>query len=340
MKQLLAFLIAAAICIVGFGYGALYLGPQSLRSFFTFRGSNEWQQSEIQEGDVSTSVPASPFADVLQPEETRTSKDDQIGLSAESTPEAMSTIDSHFQATTMLGIVVPKMRARIRAEVIERIVELNVQPGDSVKSGQIVGRLDSRPLALQIERQQSRQAALAARVNESKTLVALAEDRADRTALLIQTGAATDAERTQTKLELAAAQFRLKALEHDYQEAVAEAKRMEYLLKDYDLVSPLDGIVTNVVNQRGELVDQAEVILRVSSDDKLLRVHLPPSLVGNLSKMSFEYFDDHWRAISVFMMSPDQNPDGTHNLLLKVPADHELATGRVIQVRAQSEKAE
>ncbi len=158
------------------------------------------------------------------------------------------------QKVTGSGQIKPAVEVKVSAQVAGKIIRIYVKEGDHVKKGQLLVELDPQKYKASVERAQS--SLLAAKANEKK--------------------AKSDLERTQElyKKHLISAAD-LEAAEANYEAAVSNRMQAEASLKEAQdaldktmLYASIDGVVTKVNKEQGEMTlgaqFQEDVILIVS----------------------------------------------------------------------------
>ena len=167
--------------------------------------------------------------------------------------------DFIVQTVNASGSLIPVTQVKISGNVSARIMNITVEEGDTVKSGDLLVELDRAQYEAAFER--ARSVVESNKANRRKI-------RSDlkRTKALYNSGLASEAE-----LEAVTAQMELA----ESQVLQAEAAMRQALddLSKTSIVSPMDGIVTDVRKEIGEIalgsVFQEDVILVVSDLSKM-----------------------------------------------------------------------
>lgn len=210
------------------------------------------------------------------------------------TPVRLETVarGELVEAVTAPGIIQPKTKVSISARVAARVVELPFDEGQRVTRGNpesippvpasVLVKLDSKDLEAQLNAAQARAAAQAAQIEMAKAQ--LEGKRSDIAALKVQLA---DAERelkrqkqllgpgdvsqqavdqAQTRFDqfeatlasavhgLAASESNLSVMQHTLEAARADILRAQDNLSYTTIASPIDGVVTRVNAEVGELV--------------------------------------------------------------------------------------
>ncbi len=162
--------------------------------------------------------------------------------------------DDITQTVTGNGRIYPATEVKISARVSGKIVALDVDEGDSVKTGQVLVRLERDQYVASLEKAKS--ALLEARAN-----LTLAESALRRTQELFQRNLASRADLDEAQAKYDQALSRV-------QQAEASVKEAEDALRKTVLVSPIDGVVIKKNKEVGEIAlgsqFQEDVILVVA----------------------------------------------------------------------------
>jgi RND family efflux transporter MFP subunit len=139
--------------------------------------------------------------------------------------------------------------ARLRAEVSGRLVETLVLPGQPVRRGQVIARIDDSAI---------RESFLSARSAERVAQISLddAQRDADRSAKLLAAGAVADRDLEQAKRTLAAAQA-------GYADAQSRLAAAQQQMDRTRITAPFAGIVSEMPVNAGDVVQPGTAIATV-----------------------------------------------------------------------------
>lgn len=187
------------------------------------------------------------------------------------------------------GEVEPDMKVDISAEVSARIDSLPVQEGDEVGVGDLVVKLDDRDLSAALQSAEARRDAERFRMESEKARLAgprarlaSAKRQLERQEQLHATGdistlvleqAQEAAEDLQAQVD--AAQHAISVIESSLEAAEADISRAKEALGRTEIRSPINGVVTALNAEEGELVmvgtmnNAATVILRIADLSKM-----------------------------------------------------------------------
>lgn len=153
------------------------------------------------------------------------------------------------------GTVRSKLQARIEAKVAGRIAQMNAVPGQSVKAGEVLVRLDAQEIR--------------ARLDQAVAVHEQAQRDLKRTTALLDSGAATRAEHD-------AVQSRTRV-------AAAAAKEAETMLGYVDIAAPFDGVVSRKLADLGDLAAPGKALLELEAPDSLrVEAHVGEALISRI----------------------------------------------------------
>jgi RND family efflux transporter MFP subunit len=184
---------------------------------------------------------------------------------------------------TYTGSVVPFNEEDIYPRVTGRIVEMPVYPGDAVRPGQVLARLDSVELSSRVrEAEAALAAARATRVQAEKELAmteaeaGYARSVADRTERLFNTGAVSKQEYESDRAMAAsgeakreAARAKLQAVESMLAQSEATSRTAGIVRGYTDIVASTSGYVVKRLVAPGVLVQPGMPVLKVAQIDKV-----------------------------------------------------------------------
>lgn len=189
------------------------------------------------------------------------------------------------------GTIEPDRKVEISAQVSARIVALPFEEGDPVREGDVIVRLDDRDLAAALDAAEARARSEEARL--SGVEADLAEARAEMTR---QRGLYETRDVSLAAVEAAEARFKraesnLEQVRHSIEIAKAQIRQAE---KDKDstvITSPIDGVVTQLNAEVGELVvigtlnNPGSVIMQIADLSRMLvRTRVDESNVALVSE--------------------------------------------------------
>jgi len=175
------------------------------------------------------------------------------------------------RSARLSGVTRARQRARLAFESGGRLVERTVETGARFRAGQVLARLDARPLANAAATAEGAVAEIAARLDQQ-------ERERDRTHRLFDAGAATREEVEQIDASVGA----LGAAADAAAARLREARRAS---TEGVLVAPFDGTVVAVGLQPGELAAPGVTVLEIAGDGAVeVEVEVPETFVDSLRR--------------------------------------------------------
>lgn len=261
---------------------------------------------------------------------------------------------------------------QVRSQAEGRLLALNVDISDAVKSGQVIGQLDDALLSTSLKQSEAELAALKSEVARATTQISNARADVERLRLelvqaqsdsqrqqqLLKEGAIAQqvAERSQTESRtaiqalraateqvrteqqaVAAAQGRVVA----QQAVVASAKERRTYAK---LISPINGVVTEKVTEPGNLLQPGNEVLKIGDFSRIKVVaqvselELAKIKLGQSVEVSLDAFPNKKYIGKVTRISP--TADATARLVpieVVIPnTDGKIGSGLLARVKFQS----
>ena len=194
------------------------------------------------------------------------------------------------------GVVRPYRETMLAFKRPGRLLTLTAQVGDTVRAGQVLGRLskaEANAGAAQAE------AELAAARADARA----AQDAADRSRGLDGVGALSSAEVRQRALTARAAEAKVAA-------AAAAVRRSRDMLSDAVLVAPQDGIVTARLAEPGSVIDAGGPVLKLASGPPEVEIHAPATLSLPSGMLADVRMSDRGTALTarLRLVSPEGDP--------------------------------
>ena len=262
------------------------------------------------------------------------------------------------------GLIQPKSKVSISARVAARVVELPFKEGDRVKKGEsVLVKLDSKDLEAQLRAVEARSAAQAAQIEMAKSQ--LESGKSDISALRAEL---TEAERdlnrqkglhashdvsesvvdqAQTKFDqlqarlessvhtVEASDKNLNVMRHQLEAAKAEIVRATDNLSYTTIISPIDGVVTKLNVEVGELVvvgtmnNQGTVIMEVADLSTMLvkarvdETSIADLEVGQKAKVNVQAYEDQVfdGVVQSVALAATEEKDGSKNYKAEILLD-------------------
>lgn len=168
------------------------------------------------------------------------------------------------------GSIEPKTKVSISAQVSARILALPFREGEQVRKGDVIVRLDSRDLAAALESTQAGLKAEEARLEGSRAALAQAASELKRARDLFSTRDIAQSDLDRAELEFRRTDSQVHASEQAIAIARANIARAERDLDNTVITAPMDGTITKLNNELGELVlgtfnNQGSVIMEIAN---------------------------------------------------------------------------
>lgn len=202
------------------------------------------------------------------------------------------------------GAVEPQTNVEISAQVSARIVALPFREGDQVKRGDVIVRLDSDDLVAALESSKAALRGEEARLEGSRAALAEAEAELGRVRELFDTKDVSKADLDAAEAAYLRALANVKAGEHAVEIAKAEIVRAEKNLEHAVITSPIDGVITRLDAEVGELVvigtlnNPGSVIMEIADLSTMLvnarvdEANIAPVRAGQSAKVYINAYPD------------------------------------------------
>lgn len=152
------------------------------------------------------------------------------------------------------GQIEPKTNVKISAQVSARIIALPFRENEVVKKGDVIVRLDSRDLAALLDSARAGLKGEEARLEGAQAALMQAQQDRDRVRKLAASGDVAPSAMELSDANYLRAQSTLRAAEHAIEQARAQIVRAEKDLDNTTITSPMDGTITKLDAEVGELV--------------------------------------------------------------------------------------
>ena len=164
-----------------------------------------------------------------------------------------------------LGVVIPQDSVDLASKFESRLERLEVNVGDTVRTGEVLARLDVRPLTQELAA--ARAALQGSRAEEQAAALALAEAREKKTRYStprsIELGVYSKEELATLGYQESTALARLEAARARTREQAARVKDLEQNLSEATLVAPFDGVVATRPVSPGARIAAGQPLLRL-----------------------------------------------------------------------------
>ncbi len=271
-------------------------------------------------------------------------------------PVAQAAVGPAIDAVTGTVKVFADLDVRIKAEGNGRLVEMAVEIGDIVKKGDLLCRLDSEELEMQLKQRRIQlkgaQERLQLPYRESLDIINIKED-IQRLKQQVEYGGASLAELERRSRDLERAEAALRYEEIQREESVnllaAQVEALEAGIERMIIKAPFDGEVVEILKFPGDYIWAGNEVLRLVSEGRWIELMLAEEAfygvtVGQKARMSLAGLPGQTIPARVTGMSSVADADRkTRAVFLDAEvSDEQLApgfTGEALLVKAERSEA-
>jgi len=152
------------------------------------------------------------------------------------------------------GYITARRIATVSAKVMGLIIEVNVEEGMSVKSGQILAQLDSKEATVDLNYALAQQVVVETRIGRIMANLAEAKRVLKRSKELNSSNFSSKAVLSRAQADMESLEADLLTAKADIKVAELEVTRQQERLRNYTIRAPFDGMVTVKNAQPGEIV--------------------------------------------------------------------------------------
>ena len=197
--------------------------------------------------------------------------DEQAVSNSEITPYVITTqpITGAELSWQLIGRIEPQQQAELAFQVAGKVIQRHVNPGDTVKKGQLLLKLDATDLNLQQQAVQAALKAVETELNHAKTEAQRAQDLVKRNLLSQQ-----DLDQAQNRVSVLTQQLAQKS-----HELTLTQRQLNYT----NLYAPEDGILQDVLIEPGQIVQLGQPVVRLFYQHRYdVVVNVPESRIHHL----------------------------------------------------------
>lgn len=167
------------------------------------------------------------------------------------------------------GVIQPISDVEVASIEMGIVCELLVKPGDRVVRGQPMAKLDSDSIEAQL-RVKKTEAESTGKLEQARAEYILAKTKHDKLLALLADGKSSQNEVERANVDLLVAKGRLQSEEESIRVLKSDLERFQQQLEDRTIRAPIDGIVTDLLKEVGEIVSTTSPsILRMIDTSKL-----------------------------------------------------------------------
>ncbi|MCI3131593.1 efflux RND transporter periplasmic adaptor subunit [Phenylobacterium aquaticum] len=168
---------------------------------------------------------------------------------------APATIGSVEQTVMATGTLEPVTLVSVGAQVSGQLTTLNVELGQTVKKGQLIGQIDSQPQENALHTAEAQLANVRAQREEAAANLVQAEAAYRRQAQMLAADATAKADYDTAEAGFKSARGQLAALDAQITSASVSVRTAQVNLGYTRIVSPIDGTVVAIVTKQGQTVN-------------------------------------------------------------------------------------
>lgn len=261
------------------------------------------------------------------------------------------------QVVLASGVVQPRLKVEVSAQVSGQVRRMHVQPGDTVTEGDLLVSLNPELARNEVAQAKANVAQQAATLGSRKIDLSLAQKEAERQRILLRGQATSAAELEKAEAELAKVQRDLIGIEATLSKQEADLANARLKRNFTKVTAPISGEVVSVQVQKGQSVNatyQTPVLLTLAKLDVMsIRTLVPEADIRSVrvgQQASFSTLGDsqrqHEGVVRLVQPVPDKiNNAVYYNVLFDVPntgptrADWPLMTEMTGQVKILVAKA-
>jgi len=189
------------------------------------------------------------------------------------------------QRRSVTGDLRASARSRVATQIAGQVLEMLVDVGDEVERGEVIARLDSELLEIDLVRAEAEIRANEATVNEREASIRLAQFDVDRLEILAQSQGATVRELEDARARLDEVKARLAVAKADLAAAESDVARIRKRISDTQVRAPFAGQVIAKATEVGEWVSEGgEVVELVSIESIDAYLDVPQQFVAALQR--------------------------------------------------------
>ncbi|EMI15639.1 secretion protein HlyD family protein [Rhodopirellula maiorica SM1] len=201
-------------------------------------------------------------------------------------PRAFSQSPAYSQPQTLIydGFTEPQHDIMVAAAEVGLLLSMEVEIGDAIKAGQIIGRLDE-DVQVSAVKLAELQANMRGNEDAARVEAELQRQRVGMVRTLAAKDMARPDELRRTEADLEIAEARLVAAQEQSRLRRLELERYQLQLQRRKIVAPVSGVIAELFREPGEYVSPSDpVIARLLVMDRLIGVfNVPAEEIGRLS---------------------------------------------------------
>lgn len=247
---------------------------------------------------------------------------------------ALSLAAGPAQAASFESFLEPAQQADLIPANRDVIQKIHVREGETVKKGQLLVSLNADTLRARLQAA-TIMAEASGRIDSAQVMLKLRQQQLDELNRLAQSGNVRARELDRARADLAIARAELQTMQEERRIRVAEQEQIKAQIAEKEVRSPIDGIVTHLSKEEGELTGTSDqdILVTVVQEHPLQAVfHLPADAAAPLRQgQEVPIGIDAAAATvagSIEFISPVTNPEsGTVRIKVRILDDTTLQAG-------------
>ncbi len=243
-----------------------------------------------------------------------------------------------------LGVVIPQDAAELSPRFESQLTQVDVEVGDAVRKGQVLARLDTRPLQQELAGARASLQGAHAEAQAAALALSEAQEKKQRynTPRSIELGVYSEEELATVRYQERTALARLESARAQTRERQAQVAELEQNLQEATLVAPFDGVISARLVGPGSRIAAGQPVLRLlGKGGWKVRFALPDDAARLLHGGSAVELTVVQRGLTltgtVESLAPEV--DAAARLVFAIaafdqPPPEEVSTGQVVHVRA------
>ncbi len=189
------------------------------------------------------------------------------------------------------GVIQPISDVEVASTEMGIVKELLVKPGDRVVRGQPMAKLDSDSVEAQL-RVKKTEAESTGKFEQARAELLLAQAKHDKLLALLADGKSSRNEVERANVDLLVAKGRLQSEEESIRVLKSDLERFQQQIEERTIRAPIDGIVTDLLKEVGEIVSTTSPSILRMIDTRHLRAtfsvqegELPSLPIGKIVRL-------------------------------------------------------
>jgi RND family efflux transporter MFP subunit len=239
--------------------------------------SERLPQSETNTPDKGTTMTPQPQEAQLEDPQT------EAPTSKETQTETSQMVTSQSIGHTFYGTVVPYEEANVQSKQGGTITMLKGKEGDAVRKGEVLVRFDNSDTQLELEKAQSSKNSALQQVQQAESNFNTVQANFDRTQKLFDDGLVSKQELDDITNQLESARSSLNSAKESVTQAETQIKILQNSLKDFQISTPISGIIETKNYNVQEVYKASDVIYHLINIDQVyVEVEVPETYLQKI----------------------------------------------------------